>query len=167
MKKVKNFDDYLFEAVTPLPLLSINPDLISLQAVPDPKDSDEQIIYLTGPVNGKTEKLSYKITPSYKNYAEFNVKLKDLKRGNVKDGKGKVSFGLTGKAQPTNWIIRKALMPFVPDKYLFEDPEGKWLEFAVSKQQIDAAINELKTKGGKEAFLIADSGIKLKLTSVV
>ena len=63
MRKVKNFDDYLFEAVAPLPLLSINPDLMSLQAVPDPKDSDEQIIYLTGPVNGKTEKLSYKITP--------------------------------------------------------------------------------------------------------
>ena len=40
MRKVKNFDDYLFEAVAPLPLLSINPDLMSLQAVPDPKDSD-------------------------------------------------------------------------------------------------------------------------------
>ena len=166
MRKVKNFDDYLFEAVAPLPLLSINPDLMSLQAVPDPKDSDEQIIYLTGPVNGKTQKLSYKISPSYKDYANFNVKLKDLKRGNVKDSKGKVSFGLSGKAQPTNWIIRKALMAFVPDEYLVEDGEGKWLQFYVSKPQIDAAINELKNKGGKEAFLTADSGIKLKLTAV-
>ena len=167
MKKVKNFDDYLFEAVTPLPLLSINPDLMGLQAVPDPKNSDEQIIYLSGPVNGKTQKLSYKISPSYKDYANFNVKLKDLKRQKVADSNGKVSFGLSGKAQPTNWLIRKALMLAVPDKNLVEDGEGKWLQFYVTKPQIDAAINELKTKEWKEAFLTADSGIKLKLTAVV
>lgn len=166
MKNIKLFEAFVNEAVTAPPLLSINPDLMSLQAVPDPKDSDEQIIYLAGPVNGKVQKLSYKIFPSYGKYASFNVKLKDLKREKVTDKDGKVSLGLTGKAQPTNWLVRNALMPLVPDEYSVKDNDGTWLLFAVTKPQIDAAISELRSKGGKEAYLNADSGIKLKLEAV-
>jgi hypothetical protein len=165
MKNVKLFEDFINEGIVP-PLLSINPDLMSLKATKDPKKPDEQIIYLTGPVKGKTEKLSYKVFPSYKNYASFNVKLKDLKRQNVKDKDGKISFGLSGKAQPTSWSMRKLLMPFVPDEYKVEDEEGDWLQFFLTKPNIDAAISTLRTKGGKEATLTADSGIQLKLVAV-
>lgn len=116
------------------------------------------IIYLTKrDANGKPipgTKFSYKLTGKY-GFIPFNIILRNVSRS--------AAGTLTGEVQPSNSIVKKAMMALIPKQHI--TPDG-WLKIEAPKDKINNALVQLHQSKGSSAEMELEGGVDITLEQV-
>ena len=116
------------------------------------------IIYLTkrdangNPIPGT--KFSYKLTGKY-GFIPLNIILRNVSR----NAAGK----LTGEVQPSNSIVKKAMMALIPKQHI--TPDG-WLRIEAPRDKINDALTQLHQTKGSSAEMELEGGVDITLEQV-
>ena len=116
------------------------------------------IIYLTKrDANGKPvpgTKFSYKLTGKY-GFIPFNIILRNVTRN--------AAGTLKGEVQPSNSIVKKAMMALIPKEHI--TPDG-WLKIEAPSDKINNALVQLHQNDGSEATMELEGGVNITLQQV-
>lgn len=175
MKNIRNFDEYLFEAVdAPAELLGSEADVASTQTKPTPivtkkytlsdtlnlpaKDillrnstSNNNIIFLS-PASSPGTQFKYKVGGIY-TWFPFNISVRNIS----KDKAGNLIL----QAQPQNSVVKKAMSKAISAKNLTKDG---WIMLTVPIDKLQAGLAEVKKNGGKSGKIDAGYGVGVQLT---
>ena len=180
MKNIRNFDEYLFEAVdAPAELLGSEADATSTPTKPVPtkpapavtktytlsdtlnlpaKDillrnstGNNNVIFLS-PASSPGTQFKYKVDGIY-SWLPFDISVRNLS----KDKAG----NLVGEAQPQSSAVRKAMSLAIPAENLTKDG---WLKILVPIDKLQAGLAEVKKNGGKSGKIDAGYGVGVQLT---
>jgi hypothetical protein len=172
MKNIRNFDEYLFEAVdAPAELLGSGADVASPPAPTVAKTytladtlnlptkdilvrnstGNNNIIFLSPAANPKTL-FKYMVDGTY-SWFDFDISVRNLS----KDKAG----NLIGEAQPQSSVVRKAMSTLVPAENLTKDG---WLKLIVPIDKLQSGLAEVKKNGGKSGKIDAGYGVGVQLT---
>lgn len=172
MKNIRNFDEYLFEAVdapaetaevagapesgTP-PAVKKTYTLSDTLGLPT-KDillrnstGNNNIIFLSPAASPKTL-FKYMVDGTY-SWFNFDISVRNLTKD--KDG------NLAAEAQPQNAGVRTAMSALVPSRNLTQDG---WLKILVPIDKLQAGLAEVKKNGGKTGKIDAGYGVGVQLT---
>jgi hypothetical protein len=178
MKNIRNFDEYLFEAVdapaemaevaegpgsgqkaktTPTPAVTKTYTLSDTLNLPA-KDillrnstGNNNVIFLSPAASPKTL-FKYMVDGTY-SWFDFDISVRNL----TKDKEG----NLVGEAQPQNSVVRKAMTSLVPSQNLTQDG---WLKLMVPIDKLKTGLAEVKKNGGKSGKIDAGYGVGVQLT---
>lgn len=172
MKNIRNFDEYLFEAVdAPAELLGSEADVASSPAPTVTKTytlsdtlglptkdillrnstGNNNIIFLSPAASPKTL-FKYMVDGTY-SWFNFDISVRNMTRDKAGN--------LLGEAQPQNAAVRGAMSLAIPAKNLTKDG---WLKILVPIAKLQAGLAEVKKNGGKTGKIDAGYGVGVQLT---